>query len=252
MTRLFLVFAIIASCNSAFAVGNVPDDIRTANETEARLRYLQPVKSFTLFGEAQLAEQSDDRKYKSIMIGSYYRFHNNFRAGLFYQRQYGFRHDHDWFKDPTTLVWQWRDTNTRGEDLAVLDISPKFVLPFGKETWTFEFKTRYEYNFFNSDRSLRLRPNLTYFYLHDDEPLASFFLQAEQVLGLNYGTHSINERWLYLGGLYHYSPSLQFGAFAAQKWQQWSSTPEYTAITGKTYTVDADSDVLGITLILKK
>lgn len=248
MTRLFLVLAIIVSYSSAFAVGNAPDNIDTSHETEARLRYLQSVKNFTLFAEAQVSDQSDFREYKSIMLGSYYRFFDNLRAGLFYQRQYGFRHDEDWFKDPVTL-WQWRNTNNRGEDLAILDVSPKMSLA---ENWTFEFKTRYEYNFFNSDRSLRLRPNLTYFYLRDGEPLASFFLQAEQVLGLNYGTHTVNERWLYLGGLYHYSPGLQFGLFAAQKWQQWSSTPNYTAITGKTYTVDADSDILGLTLILKK
>lgn len=249
MIRLLLVLAIITSCSFTFAAGNVPEHINKSSETEARLRYLQSVNNFTLFAEAQVADQSDHREYKSIMLGSYYRFFDNLRAGLFYQRQYGFRHDEDWFKDPVTLVWQWRNTNDRGEDLAILDLSPKVSLA---DSWTFEFKTRYEYNFFNSDRSLRLRPNLTYFYLRDGEPLASFFLQAEHVLGLNYGTHAVNERWLYLGGLYHYSSALQFGLFAAKKWQQWSSTPNYTAITGKTYTVDADSDVLGLTLILKK
>ena len=248
MTRLFLIFAIMVNCSSVFAVGNVPDSIHKSSETEARFRYLQPVKNLTLFAEAQVSDQSEAREYKSILLGSYFRFFDNLRAGLFYQRQYGFRHDEDWFKDPVTL-WQWKNTNDRGEDLALLDISPKFSFA---ENWTFEFKARYEYNFFNSDRSLRLRPNLTYFYLRDGEPLVSFFLQAEQVLALNYGTHSVNERWIYLGGLYHYSSTWQFGLFAAQKWQQWSSTPNYTAITGKTYTVDADSDVLGLTLILKK
>lgn len=250
MTRFFFFLILFVFCSSVFAVGNVPDDIKSTHEAEARLRYLHVIKNYTLMGEVQISDQSDNRKFKSALIGSYYRFSDNLRTGFFYQRQYGLRHDNDWFKDPVTL-WQWRDTNNRGEDLAILDISPKFILPFADDHWTFEFKTRYEYNFFNSDRSLRLRPNLTYFWLHDSTPLASFFLQAEQTLALNYGTHSINERWLYLGALYHHSTSLQVGAFIAQKWQEWSSTPEYTAITGKTYTVEADSQVFGATIILK-
>ncbi len=241
-------FLILFFSSTALAVGNVPDDIKTTTESEVRLRYLHPVKQFTLFSEIQLADQSDGREYKTIFLGSYYRFFDNLRAGLFYQRQYGFRHNEDWFKD-SSAVWQWKNTEDRGEDLAILDVSPKFSLG---NNWTFEFKTRYEYNFFNSDQSLRLRPNLTYFWLGEDKPIASFFLQAEHVLALNYGSHSTEERWAYLGALYHHSSNLQYGAFAAQKWQAWTSTPAYTATTGKTYSVDANSNVLGVMLILKK
>lgn len=78
------------------------------------------------------------------------------------------------------------------------------ILP-DRENMTLEFKARYEYNFFNYNQSIRFRPTFTYFWMPEGEPVASFFMQAEQVLGLNYGTHSINERWLYLGGLYHFN-----------------------------------------------
>lgn len=250
MTRFFLVFTIIAGCNYAFAVGNVPDNIDKSSATEARLRYLHAVKNYTLLTEIQIADQNDHREYKSVLFGSYYRFRDHLRAGLFYQRQYGFRHDADWFKDPTTLVWQWRNTNDRGEDLAILDISPKMVLPDHENT-TLEFKTRYEYNFFNNNRSIRFRPTFTYFWIPEEEPVASFFIQAEQLFSLNYGSHGKSEQWAYLGGLYHFNSQFQLGGFLAHQWQAWSSTPEYTAITGKTYRVHADSDVLGITLILK-
>jgi len=245
MTKFLLIFLF---SGTVFAVGNVPDDIKSTTESEARLRYLHPVNQFTLFSEVQLANQSGGREYKTIFLGSYYRFFDNLRAGLFYQRQYGFRHNEDWFKDPVTL-WQWQNTDDRGEDLAILDVSPKFSFA---ENWTFEFKTRYEYNFFNSNQSVRLRPNLTYFWLGENEPIASFFLQAEHVLALNYGSHSTEERWTYLGALHHHSSVLQYGAFAAQKWQAWTSTSAYTATTGKTYSVDANSNVLGAMLILKK
>ena len=71
MTRLLLVLAIITSCSFAFAAGNVPEHINKSSETEARFRYLQSVNNFTLFAEAQVADQSDHREYKSIMLGSY-------------------------------------------------------------------------------------------------------------------------------------------------------------------------------------
>lgn len=242
----FLLILLFGS--PAFAVGNVPDDLGSKSETEVIIRLMQPIQQFTVYSEIQLAKQSDDRSYKTVFFGSYYRFYDNLRAGLFYQRQYGVRHNEDWFKD-AAAVWQWRDTEDRGEDLAILDVSPKMTLG---ENSTFEFKTRYEYNFFNSNQSLRLRPTLTYFWLGESEPIASFFLQAEQVLALNYGSHSITERWLYLGGLYHHNSLVQYGAFAAQKWQAWTSTPEYSGITNKTYSVDANSNVLGLMLILKK
>lgn len=251
MTRLLLTLVIIANCNFAFAIGNVPDNIEKFSATEARLRYLHALKNYTLLTEIQLANQPENREYKSALLGSYYRFHDNLRAGLFYQRQYGFRHDADWFKDPATLVWQWRNTNDRGEDLAILDISPKMILP-DRENMTLEFKLRYEYNFFNDNQSIRFRPTFTYFWMPEGEPVASFFMQAEQLYSLNYGSHATSEKWVYIGGLYHFNSHFQLGGYIAHQWQAWSSTPAYTAITGKTYMVHADSDVLGFTLILKK
>ncbi|AZZ35324.1 hypothetical protein CIK05_00400 [Bdellovibrio sp. qaytius] len=238
-------FLILLLSSSTFAAGNVPDNIAPTNEGELRLRYLQSIDQYTLYSEIQLANQSDNREFKSVLAGSYYRFYDNLRAGLFYQRQYGVRHNEDWFKDPASAVWHWRNADHRGEDSAVLDISPKMAF----ENFTVEFKFRYEHGFFNSQNFLRPRLGLTYFWLGDNEPVASAFVQAENLIQLKNG--KTEQRWLYIGGLYHYNTTFQIGAYKVKNWQQWNSTAEYAATTGQSYSVESNSRVYGIMLIVK-
>lgn len=248
MTRIYLFFLIVLVLDSAFAIENVPDNTK-AHQVETRIRYFYPVEKYSLFSEVQLANHSGARDTKSVLLGAYYRYLDIFRFGLFYQRQYGIRHNEDWFKD-TISGWQWRDTTQRGEDLAIFDYSVKTLMN-GHENITVDIKLRYEYNFFNKNQSIRGRGGFSFFNLVDDEPKSSFFLHYEFVRPLNYSNYRSNETWAYLGGLYHDDSHFQFGGYLARRWQAWFSTSEYTSLTGKTYMVDETTDVLGITAIFK-
>lgn len=245
MINLFSILGLWVGLQ-AFAAGNVPDNTPNSTDLETRARVFYAFDSWSLFSEIQATGQSENRKYRSIMLGPYYRWFDHLRTGIFFQRQYGFRHNDDWFKEPQTAIWQWRNTNTRAEDLLVLDVSPKVQLDFlPGEHWTFEFKTRLSHNFFNQEKLLRLRPNLSYFWIRSDVPFLSIFLQAEFVVPL-LDLKSPNERWAYLGTLYHLSQAIQLGCYAALKWEGWRNTSAYTALTGKTYEVEANSTVIGL------
>ncbi len=184
------------------------------------------------------------------MLGTYYRMIPNLRAGLFYQRQYGFRHDADWIRDPV-VEWKWANTNGRGEDLLIFDFSPKLLLSFLPGTnWSFEFKARYEYNFFNRNQSLRLAPTLTYFWIRNGEAFLNFFLQEDQVFPLNYGKKLVNEQWTYLGVLYNYDSQWQAGLYGSRKKQSWVSTDEYEQVEAP-YRVTTSGSMIGLLLIYK-
>lgn len=250
MIKIITLVVLFAS-SLCFAVVNTPTDLGDSNDTELKTRLFYAQKNWTVLTEIQGTNQNESRQFRSILLGGYSHLNSNLRTGFFYQRQYGVRHDEDWFKDPVTS-WQWKNVNQRGEDLVLLDISPKTLLPFlPGESWTLEFKTRYEYNFFDQNQTLRVRPNLSYFWIREGRPFLNFFLQEELALALNYGSKSINERWTYIGALYHYSPSWQFGVSAAQKWQSWASTPQYTALTDRSYDVSANSTLIGLIIIFK-
>ncbi len=245
MINLFLVMASVA-----FA-GNIPAGAPTVNTGEVRIRAFNEMQDLSALAEIREAGQADNQQYQSILLGTYYHLNDHWRAGVFYQRQYGVRHDEDWQKD-TVTGWGWINTSQRGEDLAVIDLSPKLHLGFlPGETWTLEFKNRYEYNFFDQDQNLHLRQTLTYFWLKQDQPFLHFFLQCEQVFPLNYGVMPINEQWTYLGMVYQRSESVQLGFFAATQWQSWANTSQFSAQTGNSYVVSAGSNVLGFLAIFK-
>lgn len=251
MIRNFLFCLLFLVPTFAVAAANTPTNLIDSTAGEILTRFFYSNKEWSLLAEANATNESDNRNYRKVLLGGYFQINDNLRTGVFYQRQYGVRHDEDWFKDPVT-GWQWADTNQRAEDLAVLDVSPKALLSFfSMENWTFEFKTRYEYNFFNQTQTLRLRPNLSYFWLRDGVPTYSLFLQFEQALALNYGAKQVVERWTYFGLLHHYDSSVQFGVFVAQKWVEWVSTTSFTALTSQKYEVSANSNVLGLLFIYK-
>jgi hypothetical protein len=181
-----------------------------------------------------------------LTAGAYLHALRNLRIGAFSRLQYGRRHDEDWIQSD---LWHWADTTGRAESVLILDASPRAELDFLPGTsWTGELKTRFHHDFFNRHRTLTLRPGLTYFWLREGRPLASFFLHYELHLPLNHGRQAIQERWAYLGGLYHLSPSLQLGATASFRSQTWASTDAFTARTGGSFSITGDS--LGLSALV--
>lgn len=252
------VFAAVAlsalwlvSGSAAFADGNIPNPLASGVEPEATLRLFVKHEPWLLYAEAYGSWQTDNRAYRSILVGSYYRLFDNLKVGAFYMGQQGARHDDDWIKG-SDGVWQWANTNSRYESVIVLDASPRASLSFlpGKN-WVGELKTRYLFDFYDSLQTLVVRPGLTYFWLKGEQPFMSFFLQDEMWFPLNFGSKTIYENWSYLGALYHLSGQVQLGGYGAIKQQFWSSTPAYTSLTGKTWVVEGDSTVIGLLAVFQ-
>lgn len=195
------------------------------------------------------------RTDKRYSLGLRYRFHKNFKAGLYFSRRYGQRHDEDWIagtipnaQNPSVNDWIWKDTNNRAEDFVGLELVPRTLVHFLPGTWIAEFRTLVETNSYNDDHTLKLRPGLTHIYMGDSGPLFNFFLQTEIYIPLNYGRETIYEKWLYLGGLYHYSKIFKPGIFFTMYEKKWSSTDAFFAKKGDHYTSSEKGNMVGLTL----
>lgn len=242
---LFMILPLTASGN------HIPLDKSSGTDQSLTTRLFFIKKKLTVLTELSAVNEFESQKYRSVFFGGYYRLNSNFRGGLFYKRQYGFRHDEDWVVDPV-VSWKWLDTNSRGEDLLIADLSPKILIPFlPGDAWSLEFKTRFERNFFNSNQNLRFMPTLTYYWIRNDRAFINFYFQLEEALALNYGSIRFPEKWTYFGFLYNLSSSWQFGISAANKTLSWSNTADYKNATGATYTVANSGNSLGLLIFYK-
>lgn len=167
------------------------------------------------------------QRYRALTVGSYRRVLRHLKVGAFYRLQQGARHDDDWRRrEPGSPIWEWEDTRRRSEHLLVLDATPRVQLSFlpGKN-WVFFFRNQYHYNSFNGQSSLKVSPELAYFWARKDKPLGTVFLMYESTVALNYGVTKVVERWLYLGGLWHAVPGvLSVGPHAALREWTWGTS----------------------------
>jgi len=248
---VLMQLAAFATGSVAFAAGNIPGNLPSGTEPEITARFFLKHEPWLLYAEVYDSWQTDSRNQRSVLLGSYYRLADNLKVGAFYLAQEGDRHDEDWIKGADG-TWQWANTNSRLENLFVLDASPRLMLGFlPGERWVGELKTRYFYNFFDSEQSLVLRPGLTYFWLKGGAPFLDFFLQYEMWFPLNFGHKTIYEDWAYLGALYHLADYAQLGGYVAYKQQFWSSTDAYSGLTGNSYVVEGDSTVIGLLAVFQ-
>jgi hypothetical protein len=168
-------------------------------------------------------------RYQSLTLGGYYRVHPNVKIGAFYRLQLNARHDDDWIvKEP---IWIWADASRRLEHVGILDITPRFLLPFlpGK-SWVASLKTRYEYNFSNSQQSLLVRPGITYFWIRDREPLLNVTAQYALYLSLNFGAVPWYRQGPYLNVAYHLTPNVMLDIGLSKQWIYWSESKEFVAL----------------------
>lgn len=190
--------------------------------------------------------------YRALTLGAYRRLRRHLKVGVFYRLQQGARHDDDWRRrSEASPIWEWEDTRTRNEHIAVLDVTPRVRLSFlpGK-SWVFFFRNQYHYNTFNGHSALKVSPELSYFWARRERPLGTVFLMYESTVALNYGITQVVERWLYLGGLWHAKPgALSIGPHAALREWTWGTSVHSPA--SDRYRVLTRSLVLGGNLIAK-
>lgn len=241
---------LLAALPAAAAVA--PDAGRRRPEYEASARLigrtgiLEPLADLT--GRWQYEGL---RPFRSLSLGSYARVHPNLKLGVFYRAQTGARHDDDW-TNPSPGVWGWRNTSQRAENVVVLDATPRANLTFLPGKWTGALKVRYEHNWFNNQNTLKLEPEVAWFWMDGLTPRATVFLRHETYLPLNFSQASWYERWWYLAALWHASPKASFGPSVALRDEQWTTSGDFrSAAPGASYRTVYRSLVWGVTLIAR-
>lgn len=183
--------------------------------------------------------------FRWLSGGGFYRAHKNLWVGALYRLQVGTRHNNDWIED-SNGQWSWRDTSQRAEHLFLLDATPRFQLDFlPGENWIFAGKIQYQRNTFSTEQTLRLVPELSYFWLSGLAPVATFALRNELNYALNFGAKGLYERWHYLVALWHPAPGASVGPSIGIRDMTWTTSQDAQA-SGGTYRVKHKSYVLGL------
>jgi hypothetical protein len=177
-------------------------------------------------------------QYRAVTLGAYYRPITNLKVGVFDRLQAGVRHDDDWVSSPNPLPWSWRSTTGRLENELMLDASPRFLLDFlPGRSWVLMLKGRYIYNTYENQMSVMVRPELTFFWLVDREPLVDFQAAYEAYFPLNFGTTLIYESYPWLGIHYHLASEVMLELAGSFKTTVWSSSQQWLAAGNSPYQI---------------
>jgi hypothetical protein len=223
---LSLAFLLAGGSVSLFAVG-IPDIPQGVVELESFGRLFLPAGKFDPYVEVlgRFEDTSFQFRYRSVTMGSYYRPLNNLKLGLFFRVQAGARHNNDWIEGAGG-VWQWNDTRGRYEGVLIADVSPRFLVSFIDRNLVFMLKNRFEFNTFNRDMSVFVRPGLTYFIMSARQPVAEISLQFATYFALNFGDAPIYSFAPYLQFLYHITPQFQLAAGMSYQTITWSTSAD--------------------------
>ena len=224
---LTIVVFLMGGLASAYAQ-SIPVMPQGAVELGTFGRFFVQAHNFEPYAEllGRFEDTTFEFRYRSLTLGSYYRPLPNLKVGLFYRLQAGARHNDDWIEMATPTGWGWRDTRSRYESVLIGDVSPRFIVDFVDRNLVFMLKNRIEYNFFNTNASLLVRPGFTYFLMSDREPLAEITLQYAVYFALNFGDSAIYSYAPYLEVLYHVTPELQLVGGLSYMTEKWSTSAD--------------------------
>ncbi len=249
---------ILAGVLAALAAGpvfasHIPVFPQGLLELDGRLAAILTTRHFDPLLELQgrLEDANHQFRYRALTAGSYLRLHRNLKVGAFYRLQAGARHDDDWIAVSTGTGWAWRDTRSRLEQVLILDVSPRFLLDFlPGRNWVLMLKGRYQFNTFNLHHSILAQPTLTYFLMHEREPLLNFSLSYGLYFPLNFGSTLIYEHSPYAQLLYHLTRTVKLELTGAYRTVLWSTSRDVRVNTGATYTLPQHTFVLGLGVLL--
>jgi hypothetical protein len=250
--RLFGIALCAAAAVTAGAQHNPPfspGDI----ELQSRAQLVASIGSWDVLTELLGRLDGLDtplHSFESVTVGGYYRVLPNLKVGALYRLQAGARHDNDVIADPVTKQGAWNDTSQRLESVLMVDVSPRFTLGFlpgnGKsafsgDNWVFMLKGRYLYNTWNGQMSVMARPELTWFWIRDRDPLLNVSLSYEMYFPLNFGTTLIYQGYPYLSLLYHAAPELGIELAGAYKTTVWSTSESWASAGWASYSTPVQS-----------
>lgn len=219
-----------------------PEDKKTL--LRSHLRYFHKTEKWLYQAEAIHNSKVDNRVNREYQVGAKYRLHNHLKVGAHFSRRYGLRHDNDWRR--VGGQWRWEPSNGRGENHLILELSPRYAY----RKFLGEFRIRNEFNFFNDQNTLRLRPGLSYFVFHHGKPLITFFSQYEAHIPINYNVdnHGIREGWFWLGGLYHLNDNIKLGTYYAYRDMFWGTSQMFKDVVRGTYIANEQAWEVGLIL----
>jgi hypothetical protein len=243
---LLIAAPVLVLSALGLSADHIPVGSKAAMEFDSRtsllldLGLLDPVVEL----EGRFEDPNLEFRYRAVTAGAYIRLLKNLKVGAFYRIQQGARHDDDWI-EPAVDVWEWVDSSDRTEQMLILDASPRFLLDFlpGKN-WVFTVKNRYQYNTYNDQQSLLVRPGLTYFLMRSREPVLNLSLNYGFYIPLNFGETFLYEHTPYLSALYHLNRNVKLELTAAYKTVIWSTSDDSWA-NGDSYAVANRSLVVG-------
>lgn len=240
-----IIFLSIGFSHQACALPPAPQ-VPSGTEVGTTVRYFKSTDDLSWIAEVGQLNQTDNRQLQEATLGGYFQEFENLKLGAFLREARGLRHDDDWQK--INGVWSWVDSRSRNESILILDATPRYMI---EDQLLGELKIRLLDDFFDSEQTLQLRPGLTYFLLNKGQAFWNFFAQFEFDLPLNYGAKPMNERWIYLGALYHLTTSWSLGGFLAEHWQAWSSSSNYLASGGSSYVISSQATNLTALMIFE-
>jgi hypothetical protein len=249
-TAFSLLAALPAAASHVPVLPGGPVQGQGRVQVTAELGRLDPV----LEAQARFENLAEERWYRALTLGAYYRLHRNLKLGAFYRLQWGALHNDDWIGIPPGVDWQWlwRDTSDRLEQVLILDLSPRFLLPFlpGRD-WVFQLKTRYLLNTWNLQHSLQLRPELTWFWIVDRRPVLSLSLAYGLYFPLNFGETLVYEHAPYVALLYHLSPAVQLELSGSYRTRIWTTSPDVVTAGEPPYQAAVGALEVGVGLLLR-
>jgi hypothetical protein len=189
--------------------------------------------------------------YRALTLGSYYRFHENVKAGAFYRVQQGARHDEDWDVRYDGDLKREKTTD-RTEHVLIGDVTPRFLFDFlPGEDWVFAVKNRYHFNTYNSNQSLLIRPQLTYFWVENREPVLNVTGAYGVYLALNFSDQLVYEHTPYVDVIYHLTDATKLNAGAAYKTVHYAAEADSNRWDDSDYSADQSTWLLRAGVIFR-
>lgn len=220
MIRTLLLLFFFSS--SLYADHHLEDEKIHSSDYQANLRFFKKLSKvkFTAEYTHQLRESQSD--YKHFRLLGRYRLSKHFHFGLGAKTAWGIRHDEDWrLKDGS---WSWWDSIERNENIIQTQISYRTMLPTSFDA-IFEMRLLYEYNLFNDNQSINIRPGINWILTPDHV----IYTQVQAYIPLNYSEHSIYQWFVYTGYLYRVNKKFKLGpliSFGETTWTQVDQTYE--------------------------
>jgi hypothetical protein len=231
-----LLVLFLASSAAAFTQSKIPLFEQGLVDLQGRTQLIADFGSFDVLAEVlgQYRVEENALGYHDVTVGGYYRLLPNLKVGAFYRLQAGARHDDDVVPNPAGPVdWKWTDTANRLENVFMLDVSPRFLLPFlPGGNWVLMLKSRFLYSTYQNEMSILARPELTWFWMQDRLPLLNVSFSYEMYFPLNFGQALIYQSYPYLSLLWHVTPDWGIELAGAYKRTAWSTSQNLPAATG--------------------